>query len=246
MGNNKKTRTVHIVGRNESIKGMFIHHGWAPVNDLQQADLVQFTGGADVFPGFYGEEPLNTTRFDKERDDYEKAVFESAIGLGLPCAGICRGAQFVHVMNGGKLWQHVLGHATGRNHVAKIDHTAFINPGQMRKEYGETMFVSSTHHQMMKYDAVASRCVRVLTANVSTYKQDGKSTSFCGLPRDGAFDVEAMYYPATNTFSYQPHPEYFGITDPCQTFYFRCLKQFLFSKVKIVGNGGADDNDGPW
>ena len=40
--------------------------------DLTGADLVVFTGGEDVSPAYYGEEPGPFTEWNPERDAYEK------------------------------------------------------------------------------------------------------------------------------------------------------------------------------
>lgn len=48
--------------------------------------------------------------------------------------GICRGAQLLNVMNGGKLHQHVTGHGTSH---------------RMRTLTDDEFRVTSTHHQMM-------------------------------------------------------------------------------------------------
>jgi len=66
---------------------------------------VVFTGGADVSPFMYGEKKLSVTCNDEHRDEQEKLFFERYTKV--PKVGICRGGQFLNVMNGGKMWQHV-------------------------------------------------------------------------------------------------------------------------------------------
>ena len=87
----------------------------------EDADLVVFTGGEDIGT-------------NKVRDAYEELVFTISHSLGVPMLGICRGAQFLHVMNGGRLHQHVEGHLGGH-----VIHT----------RDGKKVPVTSTHHQMM-------------------------------------------------------------------------------------------------
>ena len=70
----------------------------------------------------------------RSRDIYELMVFRRALRKGIPCAGVCRGAQFLCAMAGGKLVQHVTGH--GEYHNMKLND-------------GREMTISSTHHQMM-------------------------------------------------------------------------------------------------
>jgi gamma-glutamyl-gamma-aminobutyrate hydrolase PuuD len=118
---------------------MFQDRGWevmpVTIENIQNADLVQFTGGSDVTPALYGEK--NTASDNSEpRDLMEIGVFGVAMAENIPMAGICRGGQFLNVMCGGKMHQHVDGHATGKMHgIITID--------------GDVISVTSTHHQMM-------------------------------------------------------------------------------------------------
>ena len=111
-------RTVYVVGRYPEYEEMFTNNGWLVVDNIEDdADLVQFCGGADVSPHLYNEERLETTYVDPERDAYEIAMFKLAFESGCAIAGICRGAQFVHVMNGGRLWQDVNNHGVANGHM---------------------------------------------------------------------------------------------------------------------------------
>ena len=46
----KIDKTVHVVGGFREYEMMFINHGWTPVDNVEDADLVQFCGGIDVTP----------------------------------------------------------------------------------------------------------------------------------------------------------------------------------------------------
>ena len=64
------------------------------------------TGGEDVDPALYAAPPspaLGTV--DRERDEFELALFHAARERGLPVLGICRGIQVINVALGGTLWQ---------------------------------------------------------------------------------------------------------------------------------------------
>jgi len=102
-------------------------------NDLSGCDLVVFTGGEDVNPELYGETKHPYTSFNKQRDNFEKRIFEKTAFYKIPMVGICRGLQFFHVMNGGKLIQHLENHPSG-NH-------------QMVTEDGDVVMVNTLHHQ---------------------------------------------------------------------------------------------------
>jgi len=85
-----------------------------PVDDevvarvLDGVDGLIVTGGADVDPARYGQEPgEHTDRPHLERDAWEDALLTAAIDRELPFLGICRGMQVLNVNRGGSLHQHV-------------------------------------------------------------------------------------------------------------------------------------------
>lgn len=66
------------------------------------------SGGADVAPLFFGEEPKAGLReVDPERDRFEIALTREALKRDLPLLGICRGLQIINVAAGGGLIQHL-------------------------------------------------------------------------------------------------------------------------------------------
>ena len=75
---------------------------------VARLDGLVISGGADVDPARYGEDPLPTTfRPRPERDAWELAVLDAAYARGLPVLGVCRGMQVMAVHAGGSLVQHV-------------------------------------------------------------------------------------------------------------------------------------------
>lgn len=107
--------------------------GASLTDKIEDADVVLFTGGEDVDPSLYGCKKLPATHSNKQRDLSEKKVFES-IKPNQVCLGICRGSQFLCVMNGGILVQHCTGHAIGYTHEITDGNTIYQ--------------ITSTHHQM--------------------------------------------------------------------------------------------------
>ena len=101
---------VLIVSGSLAYRQMFINYGFTVVEDIQFADLVCFTGGEDVSPHLYGQ-PVHPLTFSSvRRDEKEKAIFDACCERNLPMVGICRGGQFLNVMSGGKMYQHVTNH----------------------------------------------------------------------------------------------------------------------------------------
>lgn len=61
------------------------------VYDMEKADLVVFTGGADVNPKFYKEKLHPQSTINQSRDTVELRAFEDAVKMGKKVLGICRG-----------------------------------------------------------------------------------------------------------------------------------------------------------
>ena len=102
----------------------------------EDADVVIFTGGIDVNPALYGEDAHPSVTFDTRRDEADMVVYQQCIEQGIPMFGVCRGAQFLHVMNGGKLNQDVDNH-NGDHGMWDPKDRRFIDK------------ISSVHHQMV-------------------------------------------------------------------------------------------------
>jgi putative glutamine amidotransferase len=75
---------------------------------LDGLDGIIITGGKDVDPARYGQEPHPATDEPRpDRDAWEDALLTGAIDRGLPFLGICRGLQVLNVALGGTLHQHL-------------------------------------------------------------------------------------------------------------------------------------------
>lgn len=123
-------------------------------------DGVVMHGGADVWPGSYGEAPLKDAWLgDRVRDLYDLAVVEAFEQAGKPIFGVCRGLQLINVAFGGTLYQDIetqhpgaLQHrnaSTYDQHFHEVDivsgtQLARLYPGQPR------VTVNSIHHQGIK------------------------------------------------------------------------------------------------
>ena len=202
-------KKVLVVGQDFGVVRMFIEQGWeVSQNPLETGfDLIQFCGGEDVDPSYYHESRHPATHSNPSRDAREAGIYHQFLNH-VPMAGVCRGAQFLNVMNGGSMWQHVTGHAISHTHPA------FCVVDQ------ETIEVTSTHHQMMIPTISA---FVLLTASCAGVKQGVDDQELGGI----APDVEAVYYDLTECLCYQPHPEYVGVDHPCRIKYFDYLETFL-------------------
>lgn len=74
---------------------------------LDRVDGVLLTGGLDVDPALYGEEPHPTTSVAPQRDSFEIPLSREAVRRDVPLLAICRGVQVLNVAEGGTLVQDI-------------------------------------------------------------------------------------------------------------------------------------------
>lgn len=223
-----ETRKVYIVGGSQGMYSrMFTMRGWQVTDNKIEADLAQFTGGADVSPWLYGEKKHPRTGNTPDRDKFEKHEYNQLQELGVPCAGICRGGQFLNVMNEGKMYQDVNNHAIGGMHIAYL--IGNLVP----------VYVTSTHHQMMR---PSEDGLVVMTAGLSTYKEWMEDEHIVRRvihkPEVNKEDIEAVYYEDTASFCFQPHPEFNN--NALQDLYFNLLDEYLFGETVDIDITNVD------
>lgn len=213
---NKK---VYIVGGNQNAYGKMFEAigGWDVLDVVNSkptdADLVQFTGGSDVSPSLYHEAKHPRTFSSDYRDNQEMAVYDQCIKAGIPMAGICRGGQFLNVMNGGRMYQDVDGHGIGGTH-AMVD----VDDGTVYQ-------VTSTHHQMMRPSKKA--VILGIATNLATRKEYCDVGGGIIVEREDLIDVEAVIYKGSKCLCYQPHPEYGVIDNECRKAYVKYLNLLM-------------------
>lgn len=126
---------------------------------LELVDGMIFSGGHDIAPIRYGEEPHQKLQeICPERDDFDFLLYRLAKEHSLPILGICRGFQLMNVSEGGKLYQDLslkntesLKHSQGHGPSVPT-HTVKVEPGsKFYKILGkEEIRVNSFHHQAVK------------------------------------------------------------------------------------------------
>lgn len=126
----------------------------------QALDGLVLHGGADVWPGTYGEEPLKPEwSGDRARDEYEIGLVKAFEAAGKPVFGICRGLQLINVAHGGTLYQDISTQkpeALVHRDAAAYDlnfHQVEILPGTRLAQLlpGESRHkINSVHHQGIK------------------------------------------------------------------------------------------------
>jgi len=170
--------------------------GFERVADPESAHILVFNGGADIGTSIYNELPVfkGIPHSQSQRDKHEIGMFDRFVGSKF-MMGICRGAQLLNCLNGGKLWQHVDNHQTDHDMIDLLT--------------GKVMSVTSTHHQMMKPNMALAQVIGVSKKSF-TKECEGELAKNYILPRElkEGEDIEVVWYPNTRSLCIQGHPEY--------------------------------------
>lgn len=233
-----KLPKVLIVGGDILYRRMLTHMGMELVSVRSIAEfkeiapeleLAMFTGGADVNPVLYGGVHTDISFIDPDRDRVEEVIFNLCLKHGIKITGICRGFQFLNVMCGGKMYQHINHHAGPLHNV--------IYPAT-----GQEAMVTSTHHQLVMppKDAVP---VAWSEPNLSDIYIGPDTNSIEGP----AHETESAIYPDYNTFGAQFHPEMMEEGMPGRTYYEKVLSDFLSLDIEpftqLYGYKGEDNGE---
>lgn len=200
---------VYVVGGGFQYVKMFSDAGFKGATSVDDADLICFTGGEDVDPRMYGEDALPQTGYNPNRDAREAGIYADALVAKKPMVGICRGGQFLNVMNHGKMWQDVDNHAIGGTHDI-VD----MRSGEVVKG------MTSTHHQMMR---PSDKAEIIAVAALSTTKV--AATEQVNREKPEEDDIEVLWYPESLALCFQPHPEFsFG---ECRDYFLNLVDEYV-------------------
>lgn len=167
---------------------------------ISKIDGLILTGGHDVYPLNFGQEPLPCLgNVWPERDHYDFTLLATAEQRGIPIMAICRGHQLVNVYHGGTLFQDL---SYDKNCTIKHSqdqrpdlptHTIFIeNNSKLAKIIGKPEIVTNSHHHQ-------------------TVDRIGASLRVTAVAKDGTIEaMESIDYPGLVT--YQFHPEMMSAT----------------------------------
>ena len=154
-----------------------------------------FTGGDDIAPQLYGQQPIQQCGEPcVQRDSLEYALFKEIIKTDKPIIGICRGKQFLNAALGGTLYQDLPTQRSGEichKQSAPFDaltHAVTVEKGTKLHDIvgTEKLMVNTLHHQAV--DKIAP-CFKA-----------------CATADDGL--VEAVYAPEKAfLMGFQWHPE---------------------------------------
>jgi gamma-glutamyl-gamma-aminobutyrate hydrolase PuuD len=120
---------------------------------LAAVDGLVFSGGADLDPDLYDQEPHEATDgVQPERDRAELGLLQAALDRDMPVLAVCRGSQILNVARGGDLVQHLPDVVGDEKHKhtpgAFADHDVTLDDGtRLAALLGGRAPVKSHHHQ---------------------------------------------------------------------------------------------------
>ena len=168
---------------------------------LSHVDGLLLSGGHDLCPLTYGEEPLQGIgAVWPERDHFDFLLTKEAEKRGLPIMAICRGHQVVNVVHGGSLYQDLrydkncyIKHSQNQD-PATATHTVDIDKdSRFAKIIGAVSLITNSHHHQ-------------------TIKAVGKGLKVTARAKDGT--IEALEGTGKNyLMCYQFHPEMMSINN---------------------------------
>ena len=125
---------------------------------VKNIDVLLVTGGCDVNPINYGEEPtMHMNCASTIRDTFEEHLIKAAVKRHIPIVGICRGMQIINYVFGGTVIQDIpsevpnaLCHRQNACVASEKIHSIKILPSILSDIFGEKAYVNSYHHQSVK------------------------------------------------------------------------------------------------
>jgi len=184
---------------------------------IEDKDLILFTGGHDINPVIYGCKNAASYYSDK-RDNIDIKVAELAIKNNIKLAGICRGFQFLNVINGGQMYQHIDNHEGILHNLTTIE--------------GKTIDAYCTHHQMIKPSSSAVITAWAEKPRSDIYIFDDFKNPVPKVDKE----YEAAYFPKINAFGTQYHPEMMKPNSLGWNYFLDSLEKYLKLNLNKVKN----------
>lgn len=166
---------------------------------MEQVDALILSGGYDISPLNYKEEPLEKLGDTfPERDIFEMWLLQAAILKRKPILGICRGLQLINTYFGGHLYQDI-SYAKVSKDIAMIKHdqqNATSRPTHSIKINIDTLL----------FDIMQENHILVNSFHHQAIKEVGSSLVVNAVAKDGIIEgIEKPDYPFL--LGVQWHPE---------------------------------------
>ncbi len=196
---------------------LFREKDFRSLSAIEKGDVVMFGGGEDISPLLYNEKASKwayAPATPSTRDEFETRAYHKAIEVGAKCFGICRGAQLLCALAGGKLIQHITNH--GGTHWIETN-------------TGDKYITSSAHHQMMWPFELPKDHFEVLG-----WSDPPRSQYYVfnekHIENKVEIEPEIVYFTKINSLGVQGHPEFMSERAPFVRYSRELLTKYLIGK----------------
>lgn len=183
-------------------------------------DALVIWGGEDISPSIYGDKVSSATWADERpsiRDIREQSAIEECIARDIPIIGVCRGAQLVCAVAGGRLIQHVDNHG--------YSHRLSTFDGR------DDIITSSVHHQMMyPFDVDHQMIAWAHKPRSRGCYIVGDDTSDSSMETKD--EPEIVWFPKIKALAIQGHPEFHADPehDPFVQYCMSLVRKFILNE----------------
>jgi anthranilate/para-aminobenzoate synthase component II len=192
-------------------------------SNIENANIVLLAGGSDISPDLYQENKhIKTSCSNISRDLEELVTINYAIKNNIPIIGICRGAQLLCVVAGGKIVQNM--------HHEFYHDIYWYNFTEKKMSGNASMHVNSMHHQLQYPYSISQEDYEILayTHQIKTTEDidigDNSIISKSLIIKKG--EPEIVWYKKIKGLAIQYHPE--ALNDDLSLLY---TKKCLLNKI---------------
>jgi len=184
---------------------------------LSVVDGLLLSGGSDVDPFHFGEDPLpGSGEIAPDRDTFELLLVRRCLAEGVPMLGICRGMQVINIAAGGTIFQDI---------PTQV-------PGAMKHKQEAPRWYP-THPVQIALDSLLHSLFVEVPERVNSYhhqavKTPGRGLRVCATAPDGI--IEGIEGESGFVIGVQWHPDAMWARVPRHLSLFRGL-------VRAAGNG---------
>lgn len=161
---------------------------------LEEVGAIIMTGGEDISPTYYGEEPdEKLEEINEARDTSDFWMITAALKKDMPMLATCRGEQMLNAVCGGTLYQDIpTQYETETEHrdPKKEDftyHDITIDDGNLLSDLvgAGTLKVNSWHHQ----------CIKDLGENLKVVATSGDGIIEAVVKEDSTYVLAVQFHP---------------------------------------------------
>ena len=126
---------------------------------ISLCDGFVFSGGLDINPLIYNEEPnRNLGKISVDLDEYQYSFIESVLETDKPFLAVCRGFQMLNIVKGGTLYQDLseirafepIQHNQLALSCERTQSITIEKDSILYELLGEKHYINSYHHQVLK------------------------------------------------------------------------------------------------